>query len=106
MPAVCTRATLAATALSSSDAPPNPRSSTPHSQEAQGEHESKSQRRYENLALLQAQLEHEQVEQAQREKIESLKSHLASVIERTSRIRNAYEKEKKHLAGQVRRFSA
>lgn len=70
-------------------------------QEAQGVQHSKAQIRCENLTLLQAQLEHEQIEQAQREKIESLKSHLAAVIERTTRIRNAYEKEKKHLTGQV-----
>ena len=71
-------------------------------QEAQGEQHGKSQRRGENLALLQTQLEHEQAEQAQREKIESLKAHLSSVIERTTRIRNAYEKEKKQLTTQVR----
>lgn len=70
-------------------------------QEAQGEAAGKAQKRSESLALLQAQLEHEQIEQAQREKIESLKAHLQSVIDRTTRIRTAYEKEKKHMATQV-----
>lgn len=70
-------------------------------QEAQGRQSGQSQRKCDSLKLLQAQLEHEQIQQAQREKIESLKSHLSSVIDRTTRIRSAYEKEKKQLSNQV-----
>lgn len=71
-------------------------------QEAQDAQQGRTQKRCENLALLQAQLEHEQVEQAQRDKIESLKAHLASVVDRTTRIRSAYEKEKRQLTSQAR----
>ena len=50
------------------------------------------------------QLRHEQVESAQAQRIEELKSHLASVIGRTTRIRTAYDKEKRQLVAQVREF--
>lgn len=72
-------------------------------QHDQGEHEVKARRRTDNLNLLQAQLEHEQVQRAQEEKIASLKEHLATVVERTTKIRGAYEKEKKQLCAQVLR---
>jgi hypothetical protein len=75
-------------------------------QEAQEAQHGKAARRCESLALLQAQLEHEQVEQAQRDKIESLKAHLSSVVDRTTRIRGAYEKEKKQLTSQARSLLA
>jgi hypothetical protein len=74
-------------------------------QQDQGTHELKAQRRADNLTLLQAQLEHEQKCRNQQEQIASLKDHLAAVVERTTKIRNAYEKEKKQLNSQVRQMS-
>jgi regulator of replication initiation timing len=70
-------------------------------QQDQGTQELKAQRRAESLTLLQAQLEHEQRFCSQQEQIKSLKDHLATVVERTTKIRSAYEKEKKQLSGQV-----
>lgn len=56
--------------------------------------------------MAQLRLEHERVERAHRERIEELKSHLAGVIDRTTRIRTAYDKEKRQLLNQVRKRNA
>jgi hypothetical protein len=46
-------------------------------------------------------LRHQCIQNEQLCQISELKSHLASVIDRTTRIRNAYEKEKKQLQSQA-----
>ena len=56
---------------------------------------------FESSTVAQLRLQHEQVERAHRERIEELKAHLASVIDRTTRIRTAYDKEKRQLLSQV-----
>eukprot|EP00892_Ulva_mutabilis_P006427 jgi/Ulvmu1/4156/UM019_0135.1 len=56
--------------------------------------------------MAQLHLRHEQVEREQGERIKELKVHLASVIDRTTRIRTAYDKEKRQLMAQVERLNA
>jgi hypothetical protein len=73
-------------------------------QEVQSEHRLDSRRKKESLERMQERAQHEQIQREQSEKIESLRKHLAAVVDRTTRIRNAYEREKKHLTGQVCSF--
>lgn len=59
----------------------------------------------ESYTVAQLRLEHERVERAHRERIEELKSHLAGVIDRTTRIRTAYDKEKRQLLNQLEKLA-